>query len=60
LTHSPSHDIEQATEIVKTVLDLGINHFDVAESHSGKDGEPLGVDGTFKVMIRDACILWDG
>ncbi|CAO3615485.1 unnamed protein product [Cunninghamella echinulata] len=30
---------EQATEIVKTALDLGINHFDVAESHSGGQGE---------------------
>ncbi|KAI8333556.1 NADP-dependent oxidoreductase domain-containing protein [Chlamydoabsidia padenii] len=30
---------EQATEIVKTSLDLGINHFDVAESHSGGQGE---------------------
>lgn len=50
LTHSPSHDIEQATDIVKTVLDLGINHFDVAESHSGKDGETLG--WARQVMIR--------
>lgn len=29
-------NIEQTTEIVKTALELGINHFDVAESHSGK------------------------
>ena len=28
--------IEQTTEIVKTALELGINHFDVAESHAGK------------------------
>jgi aryl-alcohol dehydrogenase-like predicted oxidoreductase len=28
--------LEQTTEIVKTALELGINHFDVAESHAGK------------------------
>ncbi|CEG64034.1 hypothetical protein RMATCC62417_01079 [Rhizopus microsporus] len=30
---------EQTTEIVKTALELGINHFDVAESHSGGQAE---------------------
>ncbi|KAL1927552.1 hypothetical protein VTP01DRAFT_3789 [Rhizomucor pusillus] len=30
---------EQTTEIVKTALELGINHFDVAESHAGGQGE---------------------
>lgn len=28
--------IEQTSDIVKTALELGINHFDVAESHAGK------------------------
>lgn len=27
---------EQTSEIVSTALELGINHFDVAESHAGK------------------------
>ncbi|KAI9492195.1 voltage-dependent potassium channel, beta subunit [Zychaea mexicana] len=31
--------LEQTTEIVKTALELGINHFDVAESHAGGQGE---------------------
>ncbi|KAJ8655457.1 hypothetical protein O0I10_008951 [Lichtheimia ornata] len=30
---------EQATALVKTALELGINHFDVAESHAGGQGE---------------------
>ncbi|KAG1145885.1 hypothetical protein G6F37_005827 [Rhizopus arrhizus] len=30
---------EQASDIVKTALELGINHFDVAESHSGGQAE---------------------
>ncbi|OAD65838.1 hypothetical protein PHYBLDRAFT_137591 [Phycomyces blakesleeanus NRRL 1555(-)] len=30
---------EQTTEIVKTALEMGINHFDVAESHAGGQGE---------------------
>ncbi|KAF7723436.1 hypothetical protein EC973_002035 [Apophysomyces ossiformis] len=30
---------EQTAEIVKTALELGINHFDVAESHAGGQGE---------------------
>lgn len=33
MCHTPT---EQATELVKTALELGINHFDVAESHAGK------------------------
>jgi hypothetical protein len=29
-------NVEQTSDIVKTALELGINHFDVAESHAGK------------------------
>lgn len=32
---------EQTSEIVSTALELGINHFDVAESHAGKKKEKL-------------------
>lgn len=34
MCHTPLHT-EQATALVKTALELGINHFDVAESHAG-------------------------
>ncbi|GAA5798282.1 hypothetical protein HPULCUR_003682 [Helicostylum pulchrum] len=30
---------EQTSEIVKTALELGVNHFDVAESHAGGQAE---------------------
>lgn len=34
--HTANIHKEQTSEIVSTALELGVNHFDVAESHAGK------------------------
>ncbi|KAI8887016.1 Aldo/keto reductase [Backusella circina FSU 941] len=58
---------EQTSEIVKTALELGINHFDVAESHAGGQAEiDLGLALRNQIGLRrsdfvvSTKVFWGG